>query len=113
MRAPRHPHTRSTRAWAGAGAAAGIGLENKHTVAVLLVGVFVGLLVRKRDVLRTPGPWVAATIAALLWAPNLWWDATHHWETLDGEARVLADKQGGFAGSLRSCRCSSCCCRVR
>jgi hypothetical protein len=81
------------------GVAAGVGLENKHTVAVLLVGVLLGLFVTDRSVLRTTGPWLAALIAAGLWAPNLWWDATHRWETLD-MARALAAKQGGIAGSI-------------
>ena len=95
----RGVRTGSNRAWVIAGVVAGVGLENKHTVAVLLVGLFVGLLVGQRGVLRRPGPWIATAIAAALWAPNLWWDATHRWETLD-MARVLADKQGGVGGSL-------------
>jgi hypothetical protein len=91
--------TESTRWWVGSGIAAGVGLENKHTVAILMVGLFVGLAWRRREVLRTPGPWIAGGVAAALWAPNLVWDAQHHWETLD-MARVLADQQGGTAGAL-------------
>jgi 4-amino-4-deoxy-L-arabinose transferase-like glycosyltransferase len=95
----RAVRTGTTRWWLGAGVAAGVGLENKHTVAILVVGIFVGLAWRRRDVLRAPGPWIAAAIAAALWAPNLVWDATHHWETLD-MARALADDQGGTGGAI-------------
>ncbi len=85
-------------AWVLVGVAAGLGLENKHTMALLLAGIAVGLLVTRRDVLARPGPWLAGGLAALLWAPNLWWDAQHGWITLD-MARVIADDQGGVAGA--------------
>ena len=91
--------TQSLRWWVAAGVAGGIGLENKHTVAVLLGAIGLGLLVCRREALRTAGPWVAGLIALVLWAPNLWWDANHHWVTLD-MAGVLADDQGGVVGSL-------------
>jgi len=95
----RAMRTATTRAWVLAGIAAGVGLDNKHTVAVLLVALLAGLLVTNPTVLRTRGPWLAAGIAAVVWAPNLWWDATHHWETLH-MASALADKQGGIGGSI-------------
>lgn len=85
--------------WVAVGVAGGIGLENKHTVAILLVAIGVGLLVRRRDALRGAGPWIAAALACALWAPNLVWDARHHWVTLD-MAAVIADDQGGVGGSL-------------
>jgi hypothetical protein len=86
-------------AWVGAGVAAGVGLENKRTVGVLLIGIFVGLAVTRREVLRTPGPWVAAGIAAVLFAPNLIWDAVNDWPTFAMTQR-LADKIGGPLGEL-------------
>jgi hypothetical protein len=91
--------TGTTRAWVATGLAAGVGLENKHTVAVLLAGVAIGLVVSRRRALRSPGPWIAAAIALVFWAPNLVWDAQHHWVTLD-MARVIADDQGGTAGAV-------------
>lgn len=83
----------------GGRVASGVGLQNKRTVAVLLVGLAVGMAVRRRDVLRQPGPWVAAALAAALWAPNLIWDARTGWSTFD-MASVLADWQGGTLGTL-------------
>jgi len=85
--------------WAAVGAAAGLGLENKRTMAVLLVGLAAGLAVRRRDIVRQPGPWLAAALAAALLAPNLIWDARTGWSTFD-MAAVLADKQGGVPGAL-------------
>ncbi|MGW4487797.1 glycosyltransferase family 39 protein [Amycolatopsis sp. NPDC004368] len=89
----------SVMAWLVAGAVAGVGLENKDTVGVLLLGIVVGLVVFRRPVLRTPGPWLAGGLAALLLAPNVVWNAQHSWAQLR-MAGVLADKQGGALGAL-------------
>lgn len=90
---------RTTAAWLLAGLAGGVGLENKDTVVVLLLGVAIGLLMWHRDVLRTPGPWLAAALASLMAVPNVVWDALHGWPNL-AMARVLADRTGGPLGSL-------------
>ena len=87
------------RAWLAAGLVAGLALENKDTVAVMLLGVGVGLALYRRDVLRTPGPWLAGGTAVLLAVPNLVWDATHSWSNFQ-MAKVLAEKEGGPLGSL-------------
>jgi len=95
----RAVRTGALRWWVAAGVASGVGLENKHTVAVLLVAMAVGLVLRRRHALRGAGPWIAAVIAAALWAPNLFWDAQHHWVTIE-MAGVIADDQGGVGGAL-------------
>jgi hypothetical protein len=92
---------RTTGAWLLAGLLGGIGLENKDTVAALLLGVVVGLVVARRDVLRTPGPWLAGGLAVLLAVPNVVWDALHGWPNLE-MARVLSERSGGPLGSLAS-----------
>ncbi len=72
-------HGRS-RAWLGVGVAAGLGLENKDLLLLLLAALAVGLLVDRRGrVLADPWLWAGAGIALALWAPNLIWQATHHW----------------------------------
>lgn len=86
-------------AWLPAGAVAGIGLENKHTVAVLLAGVALGLVLYRRDVLRSAGPWLATGLAVLLAAPNLVWNAGHGWPSLRF-ARDMSERMGGPLGSL-------------
>lgn len=91
--------TGRTSAWAIAGVAAGVGLQNKSTVVILLAGIFLGLSVFRRSVLAGKGPWVAAAIAALLAAPNLVWDAAHGWPNL-AMAKALSHAQGWALGSV-------------
>ncbi|QYN20850.1 glycosyltransferase family 39 protein [Amycolatopsis sp. DSM 110486] len=89
----------TVRAWLLAGAVTGIGLENKYTVGVLLLGVVVGLALFRRTVLRTPGPWLAGALAAVLVAPNVVWNAQHSWAQFR-MAGVLSAEQGGPLGAL-------------
>ena len=71
------------RWWLGAGAVAGAGLESDNLLALLLIGLTLGILVSAhRSVLRTRWPWLAAGLAAVIWAPNLIWQATHGWPQL-------------------------------
>jgi Dolichyl-phosphate-mannose-protein mannosyltransferase len=89
----------TVKVWLWPGVIAGLGLENKDTVAVLLVGIGVGLLLYRRDVLKTPGPWLAAGVALLIALPNIVWQAVHGWPQFE-MAAVLADRTGGTLGSL-------------
>jgi hypothetical protein len=75
--------TGRTRWWIVAGVVAGVGLENKHSVAFLLVGLGVGMLVARRDLLRDPWLWAGLGIALVLWAPNLAWEASHGWPVVE------------------------------
>jgi Dolichyl-phosphate-mannose-protein mannosyltransferase len=71
------------RWWLGGGVAAGIGLENDILMLLLLICLALGILASKyRPVLGTPWPWLGAGIAAVLWAPNVVWQATHGWPQL-------------------------------
>jgi 4-amino-4-deoxy-L-arabinose transferase-like glycosyltransferase len=71
------------RWWLGAGACAGLGLEADNLVVLLLMALAVGLLASaQRSVLATRWPWLGAGIAAVIWAPNVGWQATHGWPQL-------------------------------
>jgi hypothetical protein len=71
------------RWWLGAGVAAGIGLETNSLMLLLLVGIGLGVLLsRQAGALRTRWPWLGAAIAAVIWVPNLIWQATHGWPQL-------------------------------
>ena len=68
--------------WPLLGVAAGIGLETKYTLAVVLVLLIATFLVWRRDVLRSWGFPIAVAIAAALMVPNLVWEAGHGWTSV-------------------------------
>ena len=68
--------------WPLLGVAAGIGLETKYTIAVVLVLLIAAFLVWRRDVLRSSGLPLAVAIAAVLLVPNLVWEARHGWTSV-------------------------------
>jgi 4-amino-4-deoxy-L-arabinose transferase-like glycosyltransferase len=65
--------------WPAIGAVAGIGLETKYTLAVVLVLLLAGFLAWRRDVLFSRGFVLAAAIAAVVMIPNFAWEAMHGW----------------------------------
>ena len=89
------------RLWLVAGLLAGIGLNNKHAVVFLLLGIVlgVGLTGQTRARLRTPWPWLGGLIALLLWIPNLVWQARHDWPVLT-LSNDIADEHGGIGGRV-------------
>jgi 4-amino-4-deoxy-L-arabinose transferase-like glycosyltransferase len=72
------------RWWLGAGAAAGIGLQNEYLVTTLIGALVLGLLATSahRRVLATPWPWLGGLLALAIWAPNLVWQFAHGWPQL-------------------------------
>ena len=68
--------------WPLLGAAVGVGLETKYTIAVVLVLLIATFLVWRRDVLRSSGFPLAVAIAAVLLVPNLVWEARHGWTSV-------------------------------
>jgi hypothetical protein len=95
------------RWWLGAGAAAGLGLETNNLMLTLMIGLALGILVTEhRSVLRTRWPWLATGIAAVIWAPNVVWQATHGWpqlamaSALHQQNNSLAAYLGGLPGQL-------------
>jgi hypothetical protein len=70
--------------WAWLGVVLGLGLLNKASMLWFGGGAFVGMvLTDRRRALATPGPWVAAGIAALLFAPHVLWQVRTGWPTLE------------------------------
>jgi Dolichyl-phosphate-mannose-protein mannosyltransferase len=94
-------HDDRPRLWLLAGLLAGLGLNNKTAVAVLLFAIFVGVLLipATRSQLRTAYPWLGGLIAMLLWAPNLIWQARNDWPVLALGADI-SEEFGGIAGRL-------------
>ncbi len=75
--------TQDGRWWLAVGGAGGLALLSKYTGFFLGLGALVWLVAapRGRHWLRSPWPYRGALIALVLFAPNLWWNATHHWMT--------------------------------
>ena len=65
--------------WLATGIAAGLGLMSKYTMGMLAIGLLVYLLLdrQQRRLLINPGLWLGAATAALVWLPNLYWNAEH------------------------------------
>jgi len=73
-----------TRTWAVLGVVLGLGLLNKASMLWFAGGAFLGLAASPlRGTLRTRGPWLAAAIAAALFAPHVAWQVAHGWPTLE------------------------------
>ncbi len=69
------------RLWLVAGAVAGVGLLNKDLPEVLLAAIALALAVvpETRRHLSSKWLWLGGLVAALIWAPTLWWQATNGW----------------------------------
>ncbi len=69
--------------WLLAGAAAGLACLSKYSALFLAPGAVLWLALTRdgRRALMTPWPWLAAVIAAAAFAPNVIWNAQHHWLT--------------------------------
>jgi hypothetical protein len=79
------------RTWWLVGLVAGFGLQNKFLVVVLGAGLAIALLIHRRDLLRTRGPWVAVGIAVVLWLPNLAWQAANGLPQLEMARRISSE----------------------
>ncbi len=92
--------TGNTRLWVPFGALAGIGLLNKHTVAMFGFAVIVGLLLTaQRRLLASRWLFIGGAIALAVALPNLVWEARHgfpHTELLANIARNHRDVPVGF-----------------
>src|SRR5262245_32472076 len=67
--------------WLGAGLCAGAALLSKYSAALTLLGAFLYLLTSRqhRQLLTSLKPWLAAVVAAAIFAPVLAWNARHGW----------------------------------
>ena len=71
--------------WLAAGTAGGLACLSKYTGLFLAPGVLAWMLATPGGLaeFRRPWPWLAALCAALAFAPNVAWNATHGWLTFE------------------------------
>ena len=76
--------TQNVKLWLAFGAIAGLGLENKYSIAIFAFALLVGLfLTSQRKLLFTPWLFAGGTVALLIFLPNLVWNVQHHWPFLE------------------------------
>lgn len=76
--------TGNQKLWLWFGVLAGIGLENKYSIAVFGFGIVVGLLLtRERKAFAGRWIWIGGLIAFLIFLPNLIWNMQHHFPFLE------------------------------
>jgi hypothetical protein len=78
--------------WLLFGVIAGLGLENKYSIAVFGFGMVIGLLLTpERRFLWTKWIWLGGAAAFLIFLPNLLWNVHYHWPFLELMRNIKAD----------------------
>jgi dolichyl-phosphate-mannose-protein mannosyltransferase len=75
---------RDARYWLLFGVSAGLGLEEKYSIAIFGLAIVMGLLLTEhRRAFLSKWFWLAGVIAFLLFLPNLVWNIRNHWPFLE------------------------------
>ena len=91
--------TGNTTLWVPAGMVLGLGLANKHDVGLFAGAVAVGTVASGGRRLLANGWFLAGlVVAAAFTIPDLWWQATHHWPTIEMTHRL--SQENGGAGKI-------------
>lgn len=90
------------RWWLGVGAAIGLGMMTKYTIAFSVAGLVVGTLAtQNRRYLESPWLWGGALLALAIWLPNLIWQFQNHWISLYFLASIhTRDMRAGLTSSF-------------
>ena len=85
---------RDARYWLAFGSIAGLGLEEKYSIAFFGFGIVIGLLITKnRRVFLNPWFWLGGLLAFLIFLPNLIWSIQNHWPFLELMHNIRADRR--------------------
>jgi hypothetical protein len=80
------------RYWLWFGVVAGIGLQEKYSIALFGFGVVVGILLTpQRRVFLNPWIWIGGLAAFLVFLPNLLWNMHYHWPFLELMRNIRAE----------------------
>jgi len=86
------------RDWLLLGFMLGLGFLSKYSMAFYGLGFAAWLVLapQHRALLRNPKPYVAAALALLVLSPNLWWNAQHHFVSVQHTAEISQLDRGLF-----------------
>jgi len=94
--------TGNRKLWVCFGVLAGLGLENKYSMAIFGFALAVGLLLTpERKLLANKWLWIAAGIAFLVFLPNLIWNIHHHWPFFELMGNIKASGRDIETGPLQ------------
>jgi Dolichyl-phosphate-mannose-protein mannosyltransferase len=80
------------RHWLWFGVVAGLGMEEKYSIAVFGFGIVVGLLLTpQRRVFLNPWIWFGGLAAFLVFLPNLLWNIHYHWPFVELMRNIRAE----------------------
>jgi Dolichyl-phosphate-mannose-protein mannosyltransferase len=80
------------RHWFWFGVVAGLGLQEKYSIAVFGFGVVIGLLLTpQRRVFLNPWIWIGGLAACVIFLPNLLWNIHYHWPFVELMHNIRAE----------------------
>lgn len=80
------------RYWLWVGVIAGIGMEEKYSIALFVFGIVAGLLLtEQRRTLLNKWIWLGGLAAFLIFLPNLLWNIHYHWPFLELMHNIRAE----------------------
>ncbi len=93
--------TGDQRLWLLFGAVAGLGLENKYSMAVFGAALIAGVLLGpERRAFASRWIWLGGAVAVLLFVPNLIWNVQHHWPFLELMRNIRASGRDVVLGPV-------------
>jgi len=83
---------RDPRYWVAFGIVAGLGLEEKYSIALFGFGIVLGLLLtEQRRVFVQRWIWIGGAAALLIFLPNVLWNIHYHWPFLELMRNIRAE----------------------
>ncbi len=93
--------TGNQKLWLGFGLLAGLGLENKYSMALFGFAIVIGLLATaERKAFRSGWIWIGGAIALAIFLPNLIWNIQHHWPFIELLHNIRASGRDIVRGPL-------------
>jgi hypothetical protein len=90
------------RCWLWFGVVAGLGMEEKYSIALFGFGVVVGLLLtEQRRVFVNKWIWLGGLAAFVIFLPNLLWNIHYHWPFLELMRNIKAEGRDVVLGPVQ------------